>query len=70
MSAVVATTESSNAQSLEGHDFVALLNKEFKPKTDQARDAVEAAVQTLAQQALASVTTGAAPRHHGGAALA
>jgi len=57
MSAVVAATESSNAQSLEGHDFVALLNKEFKPKTDQARDAVEAAVQTLAQQALASVTT-------------
>ena len=36
---------------------MALLNKEFKPKTDQARDAVEAAVQTLAQQALASVTT-------------
>lgn len=29
-----------------------LLQKEFKPKTDQARSAVEAAVQTLAQQAL------------------
>ena len=57
MSAVVATTESTTAQSLEGHDFAALLNKEFKPKTDQARDAVEAAVQTLAQQALASVAT-------------
>ena len=29
-----------------------LLNKEFKPKTDDAKSAVEQAVQTLAQQAL------------------
>ena len=36
----------------EGGDFAALLNREFKPKTDRAREAVEAAVQTLAQQAL------------------
>ena len=48
-------TESNAAHTLEGHEFASLLNKEFKPKTDQARDAVEAAVQTLAQQALASV---------------
>jgi type VI secretion system protein ImpC len=34
-------------------DFAALLNREFKPKTDRAREAVEQAVQTLAQQALA-----------------
>ncbi len=34
-------------------DFSALLNKEFKPKTDQAKDAVENAVRTLAAQALA-----------------
>jgi type VI secretion system protein ImpC len=33
-------------------DFSALLNREFKPKTDRAREAVEQAVQTLAQQAL------------------
>jgi type VI secretion system protein ImpC len=36
----------------EGGDFAALLNREFKPKTDRARESVEQAVQTLAQQAL------------------
>ena len=41
---------------LEGNDFAALLRKEFKPKTDEAKSAVEQAVQTLAQQALANVT--------------
>ena len=34
-------------------DFAALLTREFKPKSDHARSAVESAVQTLAQQALA-----------------
>ncbi|MPZ43808.1 MAG: type VI secretion system contractile sheath large subunit [Betaproteobacteria bacterium] len=33
-------------------EFSALLNKEFKPRTDQAKDAVESAVRTLAAQAL------------------
>jgi type VI secretion system protein ImpC len=33
-------------------DFSSLLNKEFKPRTDTAKSAVEAAVKTLAQQAL------------------
>jgi type VI secretion system protein ImpC len=37
----------------EGGDFAALLTKQFKPKTDEAKSAVEAAVLTLAQQALA-----------------
>src|SRR2546427_747696 len=37
--------------------YTSLLQKEFKPKTDQAREAVEAAVQTLAQQALGSAIT-------------
>ncbi|MBN9508437.1 MAG: type VI secretion system contractile sheath large subunit [Alphaproteobacteria bacterium] len=37
----------------EGGEFASLLNREFKPKTDAARSAVEGAVQTLAQQALA-----------------
>ena len=37
----------------EFDDFAALLQKEFKPKTDQAKSAVENAVHTLAQQALA-----------------
>ncbi|MFY9476173.1 MAG: type VI secretion system contractile sheath large subunit [Aquabacterium sp.] len=40
----------------EGDDFTALLQKEFKPKTEEARGAVEQAVQTLAQQALANTT--------------
>jgi type VI secretion system protein ImpC len=39
---------------LEGNDFASLLKKEFKPKTDEAKSAVEQAVQTLAQQALAN----------------
>ena len=33
-------------------DFSSLLNKEFKPRTDTAKSAVESAVKTLAQQAL------------------
>jgi len=37
----------------EGSDFASLLQKEFKPRSDEARTAVEAAVLTLAQQALA-----------------
>ena len=36
----------------EADDFSALLNKEFTPKSDEAKSAVEAAVKTLAQQAL------------------
>jgi type VI secretion system protein ImpC len=34
-------------------EFSALLKKEFKPRTEQAKDAVETAVRTLAAQALA-----------------
>jgi type VI secretion system protein ImpC len=36
----------------EGGDFASLLQKEFKPRSNEARSAVESAVQTLAQQAL------------------
>src|SRR6185312_1696246 len=35
-------------------EFTALLNREFRPKSDRAREAVQTAVQTLAQQALAN----------------
>ena len=38
----------------EVSDFSALLNKEFRPKSDQAKSAVESAVRTLAEQALAN----------------
>jgi type VI secretion system protein ImpC len=40
----------------EFNEFAALLEKEFKPKSDRAREAVETAVQTLAQQALVDAT--------------
>lgn len=41
------------AQLAVAHDeFAALLQKEFKPKTAEARESVERAVRTLAQQAL------------------
>jgi type VI secretion system protein ImpC len=36
-----------------GSDFASLLQQEFKPKTDKARDAIDDAVRTLAAQALA-----------------
>ena len=40
-------------ETLEASEFESLLQKEFKPKSDQAKEAVEKAVQTLAAQALA-----------------
>jgi type VI secretion system protein ImpC len=40
------------AVTAEPDQFAALLQKEFKPKTDRARAEVERAVQTLAEQAL------------------
>ena len=42
---------------IETDGFSSLLKKEFKPKTDQAREAVENAVKTLAQQALENTVT-------------
>jgi type VI secretion system protein ImpC len=38
-------------------DFASLLQKEFKPKSDRAKEAVQQAVQTLAEQALAGTVT-------------
>lgn len=37
----------------ETSEFASLLMQEFKPKTERAREAVETAVRTLAEQALA-----------------
>jgi len=42
------------AEALEAGDFSSLLEKEFRPKSDRAREAVENAVKTLAAQALES----------------
>ena len=44
-----AQAESGPSKSTE---FDSLLKKEFKPKTDEAKEAVERAVRTLAEQAL------------------
>ena len=41
---------------VEASDFDSLLKKEFKPKTDEAKEAVERAVRTLAEQALSQTT--------------
>lgn len=40
--------------SVESSDFARLLQQEFRPKSDQAKSAVEEAVRTLAEQALAN----------------
>ena len=49
--------QSQGAASFSQDEFSALLNKEFRPKSDQARAAVESAVKTLAQQALENTVT-------------
>ena len=41
---------------VEVSEFEALIQKEFKPKTDRAREAVQTAVKTLAEQALAETS--------------
>jgi len=45
--------QAAAAETMEMGEFESLLQKEFKPKTDRAKDAVQTAVQTLASQALA-----------------
>src|SRR5687767_15256623 len=45
-------TPASSVGTVEANEFDSLLKKEFKPKTDEAKDAVERAVRTLAEQAL------------------
>ena len=47
------TAQALQGVTYEGSDLASLLNKEFKPKSDEAKSAVESAVLTLAQQALA-----------------
>lgn len=42
----------AQVETLESSDFSSLLDKEFKPKSDRAKEAVENAVKTLAEQAL------------------
>lgn len=49
--------QQATATGADQSDFEALINREFSPKTDQAREAVDLAVKTLAEQALASSFT-------------
>ena len=48
--------QAAPAAATETDQFAALLQKEFKPKTDRARAEVENAVRTLAEQALREST--------------
>ncbi|MDB6007964.1 MAG: EvpB family type secretion protein [Gammaproteobacteria bacterium] len=50
--AEASTPGAAGAAAIEADQLGSLLQKEFKPKTDQARAAVEMAVRTLAEQAL------------------
>jgi len=49
-----ASAPAAGVETQDRSEFANLLTREFKPKTDNARAAVEAAVQTLAQQALSN----------------
>src|SRR5882762_6627720 len=51
-----AAQAQSAAATAELTEFESLLNKEFKPKTTEAKSAVKLAVQTLAEQALGAST--------------
>ena len=51
------TAQSQTTTQFVEDDFEKLLQKEFKPKTDDAKDAVSQAVSTLAEQALQNSVT-------------
>lgn len=55
MSNILQQIESTGTFSTS--EFNELLQKEFRPKTDQAKEAVESAVKTLAEQALENTIT-------------
>ncbi len=56
MSAEAENTNAQGQEAMEQSDFAVLLEKEFKPKTDKAKSAVEEAVGTLAEEALKNVS--------------
>ena len=51
-----AEGQAEGATTIETGDFASLLTKEFKPKSDRSKEAVENAVQTLAEQVLQDST--------------
>ena len=48
--------QAGQAGAIEASELDGLLKKEFRPKSDEAKDAVERAVRTLAEQALSQTT--------------
>src|SRR5881628_1848956 len=54
----MSTQQQADGQSagFEASELQTLLNKEFKPRSDAAKEAVETAVRTLAEQALSATT--------------
>ncbi|WP_372375546.1 type VI secretion system contractile sheath large subunit [Xanthomonas axonopodis pv. cajani] len=52
MSATEAALATRSAEPTEQDDFAALLNREFRPKSERAKEEVESAVRTLAEQVL------------------
>ncbi|SOO13785.1 conserved hypothetical protein [Xanthomonas citri pv. fuscans] len=52
MSATEAALATRSAETTEQDDFAALLNREFRPKSERAKEEVESAVRTLAEQVL------------------
>ncbi|CAG0985169.1 hypothetical protein ANRL3_02404 [Anaerolineae bacterium] len=55
--AELETQQTAETGTLETSDFSALLNKEFKPKSERAEEAVKLAVSTLAEFVLKGVAT-------------
>jgi type VI secretion system protein ImpC len=51
-----AVAPEAQGEAIEAGSFTALLQQEFKPRSDRAREAVESAVATLASQALEQTT--------------
>ena len=49
--------QAAEAESIAFDDFSSLIQRDFKPKNDESRDKIQAAVATLAQQALEDATT-------------
>ncbi|WP_380180327.1 type VI secretion system contractile sheath large subunit [Kalamiella sp. sgz302252] len=57
MSPSMKQAQTQSAVALSQDEFSALLNKEFRPRTEQTLTAVEEAVKTLAEQALENAVT-------------
>ena len=55
--AEVNAQQEAQTGTIEVNEFASLLDKEFKPKSDRAKEAVADAVKTLAQNALEGVAT-------------